>query len=785
MKRSLLIAFIALISLTASGQTPVIFDKTTTQTYQLNHTNGGDQSQRIVNDMLEIMARSMNRPIHNMRIHFSIDEHTWLTRNGKKINVYINYEQIRLSGDLFYRGFELSEEMTPSHYSFECALKRKNGPELKRFTIEDTRLNRRNTEHRFEYNDTITDGEYELIVISRDFKYRSQAFDRFRSKCMLIDQYYSSDAEMGACFVALNEINPENFRQLNRTQSQLDEMIIRVGQVQNAPFWRELDIQHFDPINIYPKLDELSHKISDLQANISYVRNNLHKYYFDSGLQSFNSNKRNEARNDFRQANAINNQYPQPIYYLALMEYQDGSPTNAMDLLTSFFSINPIEQSLYGQASELARLVEKAKITEIKKQISGEYYTSSLIALDAVESFCRKIINYTCSDSVIILRGDVHNKVYQKYLYNAQCDLTVTKFDDAIASTNQALQYQSKNSQFIVSNDQAVAMMQKINADYYVALIKRGKSLTTSKDYRNAFSAYDQASNIELNYPVKKDKQLAELTRKAKLEVLFLDVTVAQNLVTSNNLPRAREVLLAIISDQTKYNLKDNTKLNQQVESLKQSIFSKQCMNAQAEYDGVIASANDFIAKGNFISAMNTFEKAKTVAAKNPDCQLNIESANKGVAYTQNPAKYQQDLTAAKRMVDNKDFAKATSAYNNLIAFYVQNKLSDYTSLNHLTLTQFMLQYGPDYILWGASYMANKEDFSAAFTLLESLRQSKASRSKTKNVQKAVANGFALADYNASASVNAKVKVLEYTKGDKWYKYFAKQYQKQIKSFKK
>lgn len=784
MKHRILLALIVVFSFSVFSQTPIIFDKTNTISYQLSYTQGGDQSQRILNDMLEIIARSMNKPVRQTRINFSVEEHVWVTRNGTKLNAYLAYENVRLSGDLFYKGFDVSDVFIPSHYSFESTLKRKNGPELKKFSIDNTPFRYRNSEHHFQYTDTITNGDYQFLVDKNDFIFRSIAFDVFRAKCITIDQYYGAEGEISLCYEGLNQINPENFRQLNKAQSQLDEMIARVGRVQGDVFWRELDLRHFDPISIYPKMEEVNRKISDLQKNISYVRSNLYRYYFDSGLQSYNSNKRNDARNDFRQSISLNNQYPQSYYYLALMEHQDKNSSSAMDLLSSFFAINQIDQSLYAQASDLAKDVEKSKILEIEKKISQQQYAQALSELDALETFCRKIKNYSPSDSLSILRGEAHNKIYQAHLNDAQRDFATANYDLAIGATNKALLYQSQFPQFIASNDQATAMMQKVNADYYLALVKRGRSLNTTKDYRNAFSAFEQASVIEENYNVKKDKQLAELVKKSKLEVLFLDVTVAQKLVSINNLPSAREVLVSIISNQPKYGLNDNAKLNQQVEALKQSIFSKQCVNAQAEYDGIIANAQNEAAKGDYILALSIFEKAKLVSDRNVDCQLNIESATNGVTYVQNPAKYQQDLNALKKLVSQRDFARATSAYNALDVFYTKNNLSEYT-LYHLALPQFILQYGQDYILWGASYLANQQDYNGSYLLLESLRNSKLSRSKTKKIQQAVANGFAIADYKTSSSVNEKVKVLEYTKGDKWYKYFAKQYQKQIKSFKK
>jgi hypothetical protein len=466
------------------------------------------------------------------------------------------------------------------------------------------------------------------------------------------------------------------------------------------------------------------------------------------------------------------------------MDFQDGDANASMYYLSSFFSLSSVDNDIYNQAVQLAREVEQAKVSEVKRQISQQLYSMAIANLDGVTIFCKKIRNYNCNDSLNVLRADAHNAIYQSYLYDAQCDLLGSKFEEAISATNKAIAYQSQYYSFILSNDQALTMMQKIKAEQYLALVKRGRTLMASKDYKNAFEAFNKASEIELNYTVKKDKQLSELISKSKLELLFLDAESAQKLVQANNLPKARSLLVAIIADQTKYQLKTNAKLNQNIEQLKKSIFSKQCVNAQLEYDGEIATANEFVRKKEFFSALETYQNAKLVADKNVDCQINIDSVTLGVSYTQNPAKYQQDLKRAQQLANNRDFNGATTVYVSVTSFYQQNKLTDY-QIVHQTLTQFIAQYNLDYIQWGANYMVNNQDFESTLTLLNLLKDKKLSRSKTKSIQVALANGLALIDYKANASVNAKVKVLEYTKGDKWFKYFTNQYQKQIKNFNK
>lgn len=783
--KNILLSFLILLGFPAISQTPVIFENNKTQAFVLSHEkNTNSPSQKIVNEMLKVISSASNKPVFQSRIYVNLDEHILLTRSNHKIEINIAYEKIFISGDNSYKGFEMNNALKPGNISLECILKDRFGSNIKKFTLVDEPFNRKNREFRFEYPDTIPGMNYSLEVVSRDFSYTSKSRERFEERCQMIDRYYYSEGEVAFIYNSLRTINTQDFKQINLAQKQLDETASRLNIVESDPMIPELDIPQYDPIKLLPKIQEVKMKMSDIQNQIQYVISNLHVLYTESGKDLLNSGRRPEARNDFRQALNLNPLYPHPYYFLAMMAYLENNNSEAMRILSDFFRLPNIDNEIYARASQLYSGVESRKLKEIKNLIIQQKQQNALNGLDELSAFCKNIRNFHCNDSIFLLRAEAYYSTYKNFLIQAQSYYAQGKFDEAQNSVDQALLYQRNNSNFISSNEESIELQNKINKDQYPVLIKQGKAAMNSKDYTTAFNRFYRARIIETQTPVKVDPQLPELVKQSKLQLLFEDANLAQSMVAANNLANARQILLQIIDEQSSYGLADNSQLTKTIDNLKQSIFSKQCMNVQSEYDQNMKSAYDYAKNKNFIAANEYFKIALQTAEKNRDCQINAESAQKGLDYTQNPAEYQRKMEQINAWIYNSSFENATAEYEALTDFYKNNNLSGY-QIDHVSLPVFISRSNNQYIHWGADYMAKKNDFNSAFFLLDQLKQKAYDPNLTRSLQKQVAIVYALNDYKANPGLNPKVKVLDYTKGDNWFSCFARHYRKQYKKLSK
>ena len=65
--------------------------------------------------------------------------------------------------------------------------------------------------------------------------------------------------------------------------------------------------------------------------------------------------------------------------------------------------------------------------------------------------------------------------------------------------------------------------------------------------------------------------------------------------------------------------------------------------------------------------------------------------------------------------------------------------------------------------------------------MLTQLKNNAYPKKYTKELQVALAKSMAIQDLKKNSSINAKLRVADLCKNDKWYSYFSKAYQKQIK----
>lgn len=778
------LTFIALFFvLFINAQTPIIFESSKTQSYLLNYTNGGGEKQRYINEMIQIISSYMHKSVYKTRITFSCDENVKITKVNHKLSILVSYDNIRISGDNFYKGFDISDELIPSEYDFDAILSRKNGVELKKYSFSENHFSPRNNETAYNYTDTLQNAEYKFIINERNFIFNRNSLHKFISKTTIIDKYYQADNELNLYFNELQNINTNNFEQVEQVQQIINNLITRFSNIEHAEFWTVLNIHIIDPVNLKAKMQAVRKNIDEKQNNINYTRSIIHSLYFEKGLDEYKNNRRNLARNDFSQALVYSPQYPQPQYYLSLMSYEDNNVNEAMTRLISLFSLSNVDRETWEQAVNLAKYVESAKIKETQKQISQNYFQEALLSLDKISSFCKNIRDYYCNDSINILRANCHNNIYQKLIFDAQSDYQVERYNDAIIKIDKALNYQSQFAGFVNSNNQAILVKQQIKADYYLLLVKNGKISYYAKNYYDAFANFNNAYEIEKSYTVNKDIQLLDLIKNSKLELLLIDINNAEKIVLTNDLKKARLQLMKIIQEQQQYFLNDNDRLIAKIESLRNSIFSQQCKIAQTNYDNNTANAQNRADVGAYIDAIKFFKQAIAVSESNIDCQLNIDFAKNAIQTYQPPAKYQEDFVKCNKLVTLRNYSEATLAYINLDKYYYQNNLEIF-KIEHKPLHLFISQYNTDYIMYGATYFVNNIEFKNAFYLLKQLKSKNFNRSKTKSIQVALACAYAVSDFKENPNLNSKLKVAEYTQTDKWFKFFNKEYLKQIKKLK-
>ena len=302
-------------------------------------------------------------------------------------------------------------------------------------------------------------------------------------------------------------------------------------------------------------------------------------------------------------------------------------------------------------------------------------------------------------------------------------------------------------------------------------------------NYRNAFIEFKKADELEKLYPVRKVVQLPELIKSSKGEVLLIMLDESESYVAANDLTKARNILKQVIDDQKTYALNDNSKLSKRIETLKKAIFSQECTNAQNDYDAKITSATISENQMAFIQAEKYYSEALKIVSSNADCGIDDTKAAAGLKTVSKPSQYQKYLAECTDMAKNYKYTQSIEAYNKLTSYY-QTNIRDLSAIVHQPLQDYISSFEYGFVMQGITWFTDNGDPDKGYILLKVLRQRNVNKSLCKLQQLSLARALAFRDYKAGAIQNPKVKVTEYTLGDKWYGSFEKEYLKQLKKFK-
>jgi hypothetical protein len=127
MKIRLLFLLLFGVSVTAGAQTQILFQSDQNKSYLLTYANNSDESQKVINDILQDIAKSIPKPVYQTKITMNIDESVKITRDKNTVSIYVDYQKIKMEGDVFYKGFMMHDALAPSKYEFTGVLCRKNG----------------------------------------------------------------------------------------------------------------------------------------------------------------------------------------------------------------------------------------------------------------------------------------------------------------------------------------------------------------------------------------------------------------------------------------------------------------------------------------------------------------------------------------------------------------------------------------------------------------------------------------------------------------------------------
>jgi hypothetical protein len=194
------------------------------------------------------------------------------------------------------------------------------------------------------------------------------------------------------------------------------------------------------------------------------------------------------------------------------------------------------------------------------------------------------------------------------------------------------------------------------------------------------------------------------------------------------------------------------------------------------EFETIIATFDNSIDQGDFISAVEILNSTDNLASKNYYCDLDkglvseLKAKYGPAAEYQQLAKVAQDALAAK---DHEKFIEAHERMKFLSSNYeVIRKYIEPLPLHYL----FSVKKNLALLESSIEYYKTREEFETALDLLAVLEAINYSEKDTKSIQQKLGNKMALADKECIYTADPQVIVDEYTEGKTYLRHFKKAY---------
>jgi hypothetical protein len=817
------------------AQSLIYYQNTRSEAF-LAKQQGGGPAQGVIDHFIDRLATSAGKPASRVEFIVTHDEYVRLTKvSSTQYDVYVTLGNMRLTGDIQYRGFSMAEQLVPTGVQFKFERVNKAGQVIERVPFENVALSSASTLVA-NYRATDTTGlfpEQTARLGDKQFLYAKEAKGAFDQRIILIDDYYASIPKMEALKTDFQKINPDDFERIEAQQSDLNQLINRLNTIGGSNFPQNLNLATLDPAGYSGRFQQLNATAQDLNARIQKTKNEIPERYHQRGLSFLQQNKFAEANNDFTQAVRLRPTFAPAHLELARLRYREGDIAGAKAKLITIFKDCQPDDLTRQAATQLGTTLYQNHIGNADYAIKQKKFSNGLQSLGEARSLCTDL-KLTCTPQLDELTTLAHGGIFQSKLDTARLSLQASNFEDAEKRADDALAYQKVNATYIkdplpavrvqadaqtriyqrtVANANALATQSKLKeaeaearkaiayqASHTAAIaegsaaksaldrimdlqykdnITQAKALTAQKLYRQALPLLDEAIVLETKFPVAKDAKLWTMVQSNAKPIILEDAVKGQQLAQANKLTEARTVTKGAQNMAAQYKLQDDPEVAKALATLTSAIFSQECTNAQNDFENALNEADVQKRLKKFIEASAAYDKGLKAAADEAACGIDTRRAVDGKNAIATAVNYQEMLRDAQTAVDRNEGKKAIETYLNAGQLALSENFNAKFGLQHAPLFDFIMSSGKlEFLRFGAGYFTEKKDLEPALSLLQKTTQMGVSKGLIKDLTKRLGTELALRDRQTEPSSDPKVKAAEYVRGNSKLKGLGKAYLK-------
>lgn len=451
-----------------------------------------------------------------------------------------------------------------------------------------------------------------------------------------------------------------------------------------------------------------------------------------------------------------------------------------IDSITAFRNEYPGVILNPSKEHELLRNLFDQWVAQGKLHIENHQADSALFSFMQAKVLCTRYEVVYCTEELEQLVFESRKAQYANYISGAEMAIAESLPDSALHLLTLAEQWQREFK--VPESEQYPALLAAARNLKYTALIGGGNQAFDNNRMHEALALYQEALGMEQSTSINPDPKLPSRVLETAKFLVLLQGTQAASLVEAMNLPDAHAKFNQMRELTATYKLESDTEVAEAITNVEALLVAGKCDQALFDYNVQLTAAKKFIEQREFIYASQALEKANALTGKHADCNLDKSIYSTMRNDIRAMLHYQKQKMQIDTYTDDKEYSDAIDAYERLTRFYADSCTNNF-GIDHLTIEDYFMNHSNGmFIDFGVRYYVERGNIDMAMELLRELRRRDYIASWSKASQVDLGVKLALKDIEQNPELDPKIKVIEHTKADKWYRFLKKAYLMQWKN---
>ena len=733
-------------------------------------------------EVIRILAFGNNKPPRSTSFTINFDQKIKSNNREPNIVAVIESSKLILSGDIYYRGFDVSEYIYPASLNFTAQLNTRSGTSGS-FPLTAQIYNGKPENTSINYPDSARI-IMSVSLVQHSFRFGSTVISNLKNQVGIIDNYFASVNDVDATFAKLQSINLNDFENFRVHRQRLLEVETMIANLYSRNIQQQLQLSQYDPAKFQEKLAICADAALAKRRDFEYLMSTLHLTFYQRGISLAQAGNLNRAQDYFRSSMEVNPLFAPALLQLALIDFRKN------DLLETVCKADDILYGLYpdrdtkDRTLDLLQDVYESRIDRGNTNFQQrKNYYKAIDEFEEARRICEKYSTIRCSDELYQGIKLSKNGIYRDHLESARLLIQSNDLTKAEKRVKDAINYQYQNSKDILNNTEAIALLKGIQQKRYASLITKGKNFIDQRLYEAALTTFSEATEMKNENDLVEDPNFGNLVNSAARPRIIELFYEGEALVRVNDLGAAGDRYKKASDLQLQYGFSNDKDINKHRELLRKSIFSKECINAQESVDKAFKEGQANVDVANYIAARNQFELAIKTADDFANCGIDITDVKSANVAIRPAATYLALFSDFKIKEENGDYREAIDLYNKATRYFMENKVASFGIVHELDKFTYIKEKGTGGLInYAAEMYTEQDDLDKGLILYKLLLSRNYDVKLLEGSLYTIGYKYGLKEKNANPGFKAKELVKQYTSNDKKMKRFEKGFAKGYKN---